>query len=227
MRTRRTTEVGLLALAAAFILALVSYAMPYVWDGIVRAVPGDGGSPSLRGFWIPVIGLSLDAGIVLLGLLGFALVWRGRWELGPEYASRSGLAVLAFVIALAAYSAYAVTGGMLGFVSGVAFLAPWHELLGLAGAVSLALALYWILANLPVPGSRPAAAVALALSVVGAALLVLDLGFRRAETRAVQGAGYGLSLASVVLWLVLCAWTSRRLRQPGAPSPPASAARGD
>jgi hypothetical protein len=92
--------------------------------------------------------------------------------------------------------------------------------------VFLGLALYWILSHLPVSGSRPAAAVSLALGVAGSALLFVGtLGLRRGEDLAVLGAGYGLALASLVLWLVLCVWDAQGLRRHGTSAPPSAATR--
>lgn len=228
MHPRRSTELGLLCLAGAFVLAVVGFALPYVWSAVIAATRvGQPLLDSLHALWIPLSGLVLDAGIVVLGVLGFALVWQGRWDLGPDYASSAGVALLALLIAFAAYAAYAVTGGILGFVSGVSFLRPWHVLFDFLGALFLGGALYWMLSHLPVTGSRPAAAVAFALGVAGSALLFVGtLGLRRGEALAVQGAGYGLALASLILWLVLCVWGSERLRERGMLPPPGAAPRG-
>lgn len=227
MRPRRSTELGLLSLAAAIALSLLAFVMPYIWSAaIVGANVGQPLLNSLHTVWIPVSGFLLESGIVVFGLLGFAFVWRGRWEFGPENASRMGLTLLALVIAFAAYAAYALTGGILGYVSGVEFLRPWHALFQFTGAVFLGFALYWILSNLPLHGSRPTAAVSYALGVAGAALLLFaTLGLRRAEALGVQGAGVGLSLASLVLWFVLCLWDVQGLRQRGTGLPAAAATR--
>ncbi len=228
MSLRRPTQLGLLFLAGAFVLALVGFALPYAWNAFLEAARvGQPLLDSLHAVWIPLSGLVLDGGIVILGLAGFALLYRGRWELGPESASRAGLALLALLIAFVAYAAYALTGIFLGYVAGVAFLIPGHHLFAFVGALFLGLALYAILAHLPVSGSRPVAAVAFALGAAGSALLyVATLDLRRARVLAVDGAGYGLSLSSLILWLVLCLWGAERLRQRGISAAPASPARG-
>ena len=161
-----------------------------------------------------------DVGIAVLGLIGFTLLWRGRWELGPENAAWSGLTQLALLVAVVAYAAYPLAGVFLGFVPGAAFLAPWRSLLLFVGALFVGAALYWTLSHLPATGVAPAAAVAFALGVAGSALLLVGTpGLRRGEALGVHGAGLGLSLASSILWLVLCVWGSQRLRERTAPSP--------
>jgi len=218
----------LLCLAGAFVLAVVGFALSYIWDVAIAVTRV--GQPllgSLHTLWIPLSGLVLDAGIVVLGALGFALVWRGRWELGPDFASSAGVALLALLIAFAAYAAYAVTGEILGFVSGVSFLRPWHALFNFLGALFLGGALYGMLSHLPATGTRPAAAAAFALGVAGSALLFVGtLGLRRGEALVVEGAGYGLALASLILWLVLCVWASERLRERGTSPASGAAPRG-
>lgn len=226
-RSRRSTELGLLSLAGAFVLALAGLALPYLWNtAIAAARVGQPLLDSLRTTWIPLSGIVLDGFIAVLGLVGFGLLWRGRYELGSENASRAGLALLALLIAFVAYAAYALTGLVLGFVAGVEFLRPWHAAFALVGAVSLGASLYWVLAPMPVAGSRLAAAVSFALGVAGSALLyVATLGLRRAPLLTVEGAGFGLALASLVLWLILCVWDADRIRGRLAPAAPAAAAR--
>ncbi len=228
MRTHRSTELGLRAIAGAFLLSLVSFTLPYLWDVVLSSAPATSSSSTLHTFWIPLTADLVTAGIVALGLVGFVSLWQGRWELGPEVATHEGLAVLALVLALAAYAAYALTGVLLGFVSGVAFLRPWHSVFLFLGALFLGIALYGIVGYLPVGGSRPAAAVALALGVVGSALLLIaSPAVRRPGLLRLDGAGVALTISSSVLWLVLCIWDSRRLRGLYPPAPPASAVRGD
>lgn len=220
MPARRSTELGLLCLAGAFVLALVRFALPYLWDAVMAATPAGGPSLSLHTVWIPISGLVVDGGIAVLGLIGFTLLWRGRWELGPENAAWSGLTQLALLVAVVAYAAYTLAGVFLGFVPGAAFLAPWRSLLLFVGALFVGAALYWTLSHLPATGVAPAAAVAFALGVAGSALLLVGTpGLRRGEALGVHGAGLGLSLASSILWLVLCVWGSQRLRERTAPSP--------
>lgn len=121
--------------------------------------------------------------------------------------------MLAFLAATFAYALYAFTGILLSTFSGLGFLQPWHGVFGFAGGVALGFGLYWILANLPVPGSRPVALIALTLGVAGIAILGLaDLGLRRTRVAALDGAGLGLALVSITLWLVLCLWGRESLR---------------
>ncbi len=227
MRTHRSTELGLRAIAGAFLLSLVAFTLPYLWDVVLSGAPATSSSLTLHTLWIPLAADLVTAGIVALGLVGFVSLWQGRWELGAEVAAHEGLAVLALVFALAAYAAYALTGILLGFVPGVGFLGPWHSVSFFLGALFLGIALYGIVGYLPVGGSRPAAAVALALGVVGSALLLIaSPGLRRPELLRLDGAGAALALASSVLWLALCVWDSRRLRGLYPPVPPPSAVRG-
>lgn len=213
-RFRSSLRVGLIFLAASIGVALFSFVLGYLWTPVLQAV---GGSPgivsSFRSVWIPVLGLLVDGAAAALAMVGVAMVWRARWELGGVYASRVGLALLASLIAVVSYAFFVVTGILLGYVPGAAFLIPWHGLFAMVGGVALGLALYWILANLPVPGARPVAAVALGLGLGGIAVAGLAvIGLRRLRTSEVAGVGLGLAVASLILWLVLCLWTQETLR---------------
>ena len=226
MRAPRSTELGLVSLAGAFVLSLVSFALPYLWDLVLSGTPATSSSLALHTFWIPLVGELVVGGIVALGLVGFVAIWQGRWELGPEVAAREGLAVLGLVLAFAAYAAYALTGFLLAYMAGVAFLRPWHSVFLFLGALFLGIALYGIVGYLPVVGSRPAAAVAIALGVAGSALLlVASPALRRPELLRLDGAGLALTLSSSILWLGLCIWDARRLRGLYPPVRPATAAR--
>ncbi len=201
-------------LAAALCLSLVSFALRDLW-GIVLAVTqvSGGTAAALHAIWIPLSMEIVEGAIAVLGAFGFTAVWSGRRELGDTFASRVGLAVLAFLAATFAYALYTFTGILLGTFAGLGSLQPWHGLLGVAGSVALGFGLYWILANLPVPGSRPVALIALALGVAGIAILSLaDLGLGRTRVAAPDGAGLGLALVSITLWLVLCLWGRESLR---------------
>ncbi len=218
MAARQSTEIGLSALAGAFLLALVRTALPYFWDAVLAGTPAGAPSSVLHTLWIPLSGLLVEAAIAILGLVGFGLLYRGRWEFGAASALRSGLVLLAMLVAAVAFGAYFVTGIALGLLSGLAILVPWHSVLLFAGSVAVGLALYWSFAPIPVSPSRGAAAVALALGISGSTLLLLaTAGLRRADTLRIQGAGLGLSVASLVLWLALCFWDARGLRLRRAP----------
>lgn len=227
-RIHRFTRLGLVLLAAALGLTLVSFALGDLWVTLLAIFQTPARTAdSLHTLWIPLSGWIVDGAIALLGLFGFALVWRGRWELGGAYASRMGLALLAVLVSAVAYALYALTGVLLGTFSGFAFLIPWHGLLAVAGGASVGLALYWILANLPLAGSRALAAVALALGIAGMVILNLaDFGLRRVRVAGLEGAGLGLALASVTLWLVLCLWGHESLRNRRASSPVTASADG-
>ena len=226
-RTSRSTRTGLILFAAALGATLLSFALGRLWAGLLTDVrPPTAASYDLRTFWIPLSAYLLDGAIGLLGVLGFAFVWRGREELGSAYASRQGLSLLAFLVAGVAFALYLATGVLLGYVAGVAFLVPWHALLAVIGGVFLGLGLYGVLANLPLAGARPVAAVALALGLAGIALSNLEtLGLRRVEATGLAGAGFGLALASLIVWLVLCLWGEETLGSGGSTARASAASR--
>lgn len=213
-RVHRVTTRALAFLAAALGLSIVSYALGDFWSILLAVLRSPASATyTLHTFWIPLVGVAVTAATAILGAVGFLLVWRGRWELGGEYASRVGLAMLAALVATVAYALYAFTGILLGSFAGLEALVPWRGLFAVVGGVAVGFALYWIIANLPVSGTRPVAVVALALGLAGIALLnlaVLDL--RRARIAGLEGAGIGFALASLVLWLVLCLHGEETLR---------------
>ncbi len=224
----RSLSVGLVLLAGALVLCLISLVVTDVWASLSPPLPRSTGvEPALRAFWMPLTGLLLDVGTAGLGAFGFGLVWRGRGELGAEYASRSGLGPLAVLLAAAEDALYTLTGALLGYVAGVALLAPWHRLVAVVGAVAVGLALYWFLATLPVSGARPVAVVALALGIAGIALVnLVTFTPLRGQSAELGGAGLGLSVASAVLWLALCLW-GREMLGAGGRGTPARAAMQD
>ena len=136
-RTHCSVSAGLALLSGALALSLLSFFLGDFWAAMLPALrlPADT-VRTIHTLWIPLASLGVTAAMVVLGGLGFAFVWHGRWELGAEYASRAGLGLLAFVVAAVAYALYAFTGILLGFVGGLAFLVPWHGLLAAAGAVA-------------------------------------------------------------------------------------------
>lgn len=222
-RIHRSTRLGLVLLAAALGLTVLAFVLGDLWAMLLALFSVSGrAADSFHALWIPLSGAILDGAIGVLGVLGFALVWRGRWEIGGPYAERLGLAMLLVLVAGVAYVLFALTGILLGYVTGLSFLEPWHGLLAILGGVFLGLGLYQMLANLPFAGVRPVAAVSLALGVAGIILLNLTaLGVRRVRVAGLEGAGLGLSLASVILWLALCLWTAENLRvgRSAAPAP--------
>ncbi len=218
-RAPRRTRLGLVLLAAALGLSVLAFFFGDLWAAVlaVFSVPPRA-ADAFHTLWIPLSGLLLNGAIASLGVLSFALLWRGRGEIGGAYASGLGLALLMVLIAAAAYVLFGLTGLFLGYVAGVAFLAPWHGLLAILGGIFVGLGLYVAFSNLPLAGSRPVAAVAFALGVAGLVLLDLTaLGFRRIRLAGIEGAGLGFALASVILWLVLCLWAAETLR--GSRSP--------
>ncbi len=220
-RSHRSTTRGLVLLSAALGLSLFSFAVGPLWTTVLAFFPqSPSAAAAVRTLWMPV-SLTVVVGLAaLLAVVGFLSLWRGRWELGAEYASRSGLAMLFVLVAAVAYLLFAVTGVFLGYVQGVQFLVPWHGLLAVVGGVFLGLGLYLVLANLPIAGTRPLAAVALALGLTGIALTSLAVvGLRRIRTAPLEGAGLGLALASLTLWLVLCLWGEETLRSRTSLSP--------
>ena len=226
-RVRRVTT-GLILLAAALGMSLFSFVLGSLWTGfLASARPPEGVASSLRTFWMPLSELVVGVATGLLGALGFLFAWRGRHELGGAYATRAGLALLAALVAGVAYALYALTGVLLDSFGGLSVLVPWHGLLAAVGGVAVGLGLYWTLASLPVAGTRPVAAVAFGLGFAGIVLLnlsTLDLHRPRLGAFGLEGAGLGLALASLTLWLVLCLWSEESLRnRPSAvPGPAAS-----
>ncbi len=213
-RMHRTATLGLVLLAAALGVSLFSFALGPLWTFVLStmAFPSSGAT-AIRTVWMPLSGVVVDVAAFVLGLLGFSLILGGRHEIGGPFASRAGLSLLAVLIAGVAFILYGATGIFLAYVSGVEFLVPWRDLLGIIGGVFLGLGLYWILANLPVAGARPLAAVSLGLGLGGIALVNLAaVGLRRVRTASLDGAGLGLALASLTLWLILCLWGEENLR---------------
>lgn len=227
-RTHRSTTLGLVLLAAALGVSLFSFALGPIWSLVLSMVPIPSASANtIHAIWIPLSGVVVDVAAFLLGLLGFSLVWGGRAELGGPFASRVGLSMLAILIAGVADILFGATGILLAYVSGAEFLVPWHSLFAIVGGVFLGLGLYWILANLPISGARPLAAVALALGLGGIALVNLAIiGLRRVRTAGLDGAGLGLALASLTLWLVLCLWAEENLRTRPSAGPASTAVDG-
>ncbi len=227
MQPRRSIHFGLILLVGSFVLALVRFALPFLWDAVlVRGTPASLFGQAVPGFWIPLAADIVDAALAGLGILGFVFLRRGRWELGPEYASRIGLALLALLTAVAVLAAWFATGVLLGYVTGVSYLVPVRRILALAATVLLGFAMYWALASLPLPGTRPVAAVAFALGVAGGvAGYLATLGFRRTEIVTLRGASDALTLVSLTLWLGLCTWGWQSLKTGGAGPRAAIAAR--
>lgn len=224
MRSRRVTELGLISLASSLFLALLSFVLSYLWDavltrGTVDTILGE----SVRLVWIPVTYDLLLLGMAVFGLIGVVLLWRGRWDLGPEYAAGVGLALLTMAAAAIAFGFWLATGVLLGYFSEFSGLISWRYVLAFVATSFLGFTLYWLLANLPLHGTRPVAAVAFALGVAGGAIsLFARAGLRRPQAVGLDGAATALSLASLVLWFVLCVWGSQSLRS-GRPGPPAVA----
>src|SRR5574340_1239546 len=153
MGTRRSTELGLVSLASALFVGILSVILPYVWDALItRATTDTFLGQSVRLFWIPAGSDALLVGMAVLGLIGLVLVWAGRWELGSEYAARVGLALLSMLVAGVALALWLATGVLLGSFSGFSGLVPWRGLLAFVGTVFLGFAFYWIVANLPLTG---------------------------------------------------------------------------
>lgn len=163
----------------------------------------------------------------LLGIVGFVMLWKGRSDFGPEYASRVGLGLLSLVVAGIALALWTATSLLLGSFSGFSGLVPWRGVLAFAATGFLGFALYWVLAHLPLLGTRPVAAVAFALGIAGGALsLIPTFALRRAQVVGLGGAAVTLSFVSIVLWFVLCIWSSRTLRAGRSGPPTAAPARG-
>ena len=217
-RAPRSVTAGLALLGGALALFVVSLFLEDVWAALLSALRmGTDTAVTLHTVWIPLTALAVDLGTAFLGALGFGLLWSGRQGLGVAYASRAGLGLLAFLVAVVAFALLTATGVLLGFFAGFRFLVPWHDLLAVAGSVAVGFALYVFLANLPLAGARPLAAAALALGISGIALANLRaLTLSGVHMEDLYGAGFGLSLASVVLWLVLCLWGGETLRGGGS-----------
>lgn len=212
-RSRRSTLLGMLCLASALGLALFAYSLPFVWSAVIDAIrPSPALSYPLRSFWIPLSTIVLEGATALLGITGFLLLWRGRWDLGEAYAAKVGLALLAFLIAAMAYGAY-YASGLTDYVAALAVLVPARAFLSIVGGVFLGVGLYWVLANLPLPGTRHLAAAALAIGFAGIGILgFAALEVRRSRAVALEGPGIALSVVSLILWMVLCLWSEQTLR---------------
>ncbi len=224
MRPHRPAQLGFLLLVCSFVAALVRFALPYLWAGVLvrGAVQPVLGQP-LATFWVPLLGDLVGGAIAVLGLAGFLLLRQGRFSLGAAYAEEFGLAILALIVASVVLAAWFATGFLAGLVTGLNYLAPWRRLLLFLGTVFLGLALYGALANLPFAGMRAVAAVTLVLGIAGGAItLVASFGIRRTEALTLRGAAETLSLVSLVVWLAICAWSWDALRS-GRAGPPVAA----
>ncbi len=227
MRPRPSTKLGLFLLVCSFAASLVRFALPFVWGA---TVPAAGTSvvlgQSVRTFWVPASGDVVDGAIAALGLVGFALLWRGRWEFGSPYAAKLRLGLFAMIAAVIVLAIWFATGLLLGYVSGVSYLIPWRRVLALLATVFLGFALFWSLGYLPYAGMKPVAGITLALGVAGGALAyVATLGLHRTLAATVRGAGDALSVVSLLLWLGLSLWGWDALRFGRLGSPAAAPAR--
>ncbi len=225
MRSRKTTELGLLCLVGALALRLVAYAMPYVWPAVLTSVPSTSSlALSLHTFLMPAVGYGLDASIAVAGLLGVLYIWRGRWELGTEFASGAGFALLMLIVGAVALAFRLGMGVLAGLVFAPGLRLPM-ALLDFAATLFLGLFLYAVVAGLPLRGARIASIVPLVLGVAGSGILLLGrFGARRVAGDGTDAEiGSALLFVSVVLWFAvyLGSWEGMRIR--GAPPLPSSA----
>lgn len=208
MRPPGSTKRGFVLLVGSLVVSLVRIALPTLWGAGLPA----SGSPaifgqSVRGFWVPAIGYAVDGLITILGILGFAMLWRGRHAFGAAYARTLRLGLFALIGGAVVLGIWFAAGVLLGYVSGLTYLVPWRRVLVFVATVFLGLALFWGLGYLPYPGMKAVTAITLGLGVAGGALALLAAaGLRRTEAATLRGAGEALSVVSLVLWLAVCAW---------------------
>ncbi len=224
MRTRKAAELGLLCLVAALALRLVAYGLGTAWTAVLASLPATSSQTlGIRTLWIPVLGDLVDAAITVVGLLGALYVWRGRWELGPEFASGAGFALLMLVVGTVPLAFRVGMGLLVGFIAAPGLRLP-IALLDFVGTLFLGLFLYAVVAGLPLRGARVASVVPLVLGIAGSGVLLLDrLGPRRLAGLGTDTTlGSALALVSVILWfgVYLGSWEGVRIR--GAPPHPSS-----
>jgi len=209
---------GLLCVAGAIGLGIVTFLFPYVWDIFLPASgSGDTGtfSYTLHTVWIPLSGLVLMVGTAASFVFGFLLVWRDRAHVDPGQRAVLGLAMLAFAIAAGAAGLLA----FLGVVAGLVYTPDLHvpkRILDIALAIATGLSLYWLLSGVGVRQARLAGLVALVAGSVSSVFAVVW-----GEAR-IDGAGtiaVTAGFLSLTLWLALFLWGYDELRLRGLSRP--------
>src|SRR5256712_7946044 len=104
---------GLLCIASAIGLGILSFLLPYVWDIFLPASGfGDTGSfyYTVHTVWIPLSGLILRGAAAALFVIGFLLARRDRAHADPRRRPILGLATMAFAVSAGAAAILTVLG---------------------------------------------------------------------------------------------------------------------
>ncbi len=210
---------GLLCIAGAIGLGIVSFLFPYVWDIFLPAsVPAEQGAfyYALHTVWIPLSGFLLRATAAVLFVLGFLLAWRDRARVDPRQRAVLGLATLAFAVSAGAAGLLTFLGVIAGLVYSPDFWVP-IIIVNVGLAITIGLTLYWLLLGEGVRQARLAGMVALVAGSVSSLLAV----FRRAtRIDGVGVIGVTAGFLSLTLWLALFLWGYEELRLRGVSRPP-------
>ena len=219
MRSTARSEVGILCVAGAVGLGIVSMLVPYVWGAFLpSSVPAGQESfyDSLHILWIPLSGLVLVAASAVLLGVGFLFVWRERARVDPERRTLLGLATLAFAAAFAG----AVLRTFLGLIVGLMYAPDLRVLLfpvDVGLAIALGLSFYWVLLGIGVGQARFAGIVAIVAGSAGSFFHVLA---RATGIWDVNALAVATGFLSLTLWLALFLWGYEEVRLRGLSRPP-------
>src|SRR2546427_3272627 len=138
---------GLLCIAGAIGLGILSLLLPYVWDIFLPASGfGDAGSfyYTVHTVWIPLSGLVLRGAAAALFVIGFLLAWRDRTYADSGRRPVLGLATMAFAVSAGAAGILTVLGITAGLVYSPDFDVP-NCILNVGLSIAIGLSLYWLL----------------------------------------------------------------------------------
>jgi len=209
---------GLLCVAGAIGLGIVSFVFPYVWDIFLPASdPGDTGtfSYALHTIWIPLSGLLLRGASAALFVIGFLFARRDRAHVDPGQRPILGLATLAFAVSAGVAGILTFLGVTAGLVYSPDFYVA-NGILNIGLSIAIGLSLYWLLLGEGVRQARLAGVIAL---VAGSVSSVLTVVWRATRMDALGTIAVTAGFLSLTLWLALFLWGYDELRLRGASRP--------
>ncbi len=209
---------GLLCVAGAIGLGIISFVFPFIWDIFLPASgSGDTGTfyYTLHAIWIPLSGLVLRGASAALFVIGFLFAWRNRALVGPRQRAVLGLATLAFAASAGAAGLLMFLGIMAGLVYSPDSLVI-NPILNVALSMAIGLSLYWLLSGEGVRQARLAGVIAFVAGVVSS---VLEVVWRSTQLEGVGTIAVTAGFLSLTLWLALFLWGYEELRLRGASRP--------
>jgi len=209
---------GLLWIAGAIGLGIVSRLFPFVWNILLPASgSGDTGTLyyTLHTVWIPLSGLALLGATASLLGIGFLFAWRDRAHVDPGQRAVLGLATLAFAVSAGAAGLLTFLGIAAGLVHSPDFYAA-NGILNVVLSIAIGLSLYWLLLGDGVRQARLAGVIAL---VAGSVSSVLEVVWRSTQSEGVGTIAVTAGFLSLTLWLALFLWGYEELRLRGVSRP--------